>query len=477
MPVTYRGRGRSSERTYLTIMDWTRRIMQLAAVFTIGLYAYILYGLFAGGVAQWNALGHDEHLRILANFQGAVTYLDIVLGILLITACILFYDEEAFGYTLIAGSVFFYFGVPFLFDQAMPGKIAEWTTNHNLAALAIMSQFRLAGIMLAVPGGILLVRDVILRLVDGSRRKREDFNAMQYGGAVKEEAPVGIVPIGMLAKCWQLPFCRDAIRRRCPIYHARSRCWKERVGCMCEENVIRHAMDAIINKEIISTDKPKEEAPFAPEPAGPLQAAPPSGLSVPASGAQKSEAAASGPRAQPDIIGFSIDMPADRRLEEAAPASSAPAAAATATATAQERTEEFAPPAIARAVPPKHVKIPYNRTLSDTVKRERCRNCVIYNEHQRLKYQFLAPIVVLGVPALAYVKIETITGLLNHILQAMDQLMARLSPEANATNAGVMSSITSTSVIAEYLIIGCLVVIATTMVLRGLEYAVFKLKI
>src|SRR5882757_1818330 len=99
----------------------------------------------------------------------------------------------------------------------------------------------------------------MLRLFDGSRRKKEEFTAMEYGGNVREEEPPKGAPIGVFAKCWQMVYCRDAIRKRCPIYHARTKCWKERVGCMCEENVIRHALDAIISKELISTDEPAKK--------------------------------------------------------------------------------------------------------------------------------------------------------------------------------------------------------------------------
>jgi hypothetical protein len=384
--------------------------MQLSALATILLYAYILYGLFWGGFGTWSGLSPAEKTRLLGIVNSVLLYTSIALGVLLLTVSVLHYEEESLGYALVAAAVCLYYGLPFMLEQS--SYIKDWQTSNNQAALAIYRQFQLAGLILAVPGIILTVRDLILRMVDGSKRNREKMSGMQYGGAVKEEAPVGSAPIGMLARCWQMVYCRDAIRVRCPIYHARTKCWKERVGCMCEENVIRHAMDALINKEIISFDKKKDD--------------------------------------EGDPLNIGGDAP-------------------------KEKTETFPKPVV--PISRSKVKIPYNTTISMAAKRERCRNCVIFNEHQRLKYQFLSPWVVLLVPGLAILKFEDISALLNRALHAVDAIMARLSPLPNAGNTGAFGSITSTSIIAEYIIIGCLVIIVTTMALRALEYAVFKMKI
>ncbi len=428
MPVSYRSGGVSSERTYQIFMDWTRRIMQLAALATVILYAYLFYGLFVTA-GQWGTLFPPEQQRIATNISGAVVYLNLALGIFLLTVSILYYDEEPTGYTLVAISVLFYYGLPFLIDQFMGGKLQEWTTTKNVVALSILGQFKIAAIMMAVPGGILLARDIFVRLVDGAQRSSERTSGMQYGGSVKEEEPVGGALIGMFAKCWQLPYCRDAIRKRCPIFHARTRCWRQRVGCMCEENVIRHAMDAIINKQIISFEKPSE----------PVRKPNISDVLIEGLGGVESEE----PEAEPAL----------------------------------ERTEEYSKPIPAPKVDSRHVKIPHNTSISMAAKKERCRNCVIYNEHQRLKYQFFAPVVVLAVPLLAYFKIEIISDKLHTALKAVDSVMARLSLDPNAKNAGIAQSITSSSKFAEYMVIGCMIVIAVTMSIRFLEYCIFKLKI
>lgn len=417
MPVTFSSKRGSSERTYQIAMDWTRRVLQLAAVGAILLYAYLLYGLFMGDIGHWSTLAAADKIRIAGNIDGAINYLNMVLGVLLLTVCILFYDEEATGYVLVAGSVALYYGLPLLIDLLLSGQLKGWEAEHNKAALAIMNQFKILALMLAVPGGILALRDLVLRVVDGSARKRDEFSAMQYGGAVKEEEdkPVGGA-LGVFAKCWQLPFCRPAIRKNCPIYHARTKCWKERVGCMCEENVVRQAMDAIISKEMITTED-------------------------------------------------SFIKKDEEVIEGIATAK-----------TVEEKTAEIhvtkAPPTSKR-----NVKIPHNPNLSNHIKRERCRNCVIYNEHQRKKYQFVAPLFVIAIPLFTYLQIDAITTGLNRVLHGMDSVMSKLSLASGNSTSGVMGNIFAGAGVAQYIVIGCLVVIVTTMSLRFLEFMVFKLKI
>jgi hypothetical protein len=420
LPVTTRASGASSERLVQSLLDWTRKTMQLAVLAVGGLYAYVIYGLTTGAVGQWETVALADRARVISNVEGGLLWLNVSIGILLLTLCILYYDEESLGYSLVAAAVLLYYGVPFLVDTAFPSVVKNWESSKNIGAMAILGQFRVAGLMLAVPGGILLLRDLFLRLVDGNRRKTEEYTAMEYRGSVKEQAAVRPAVIGVLAKCWQLAYCRDAIRVRCPIFHHRTKCWKERVGCMCEENVIRHALDALINKEIISFEKPKEET-----------------------------------------------LDEDGELIAGIPG----------IREGQEPTRELPAKDIPKNVDRRHVKIPHNPNLSMYVKRERCRNCVIYNEHQRLKYQFLAPILVLAVPCVAYWQLDSIGGFLNKMLATLDNMMTRLSLDPNATNKGIVSSITQTSMVAQYMVLGCLIVIVMTMAIRVMEWAIFKLKI
>ena len=64
--------------------------------------------------------------------------------------------------------------------------------------------------------------------------------------------------------------------------------------------------------------------------------------------------------------------------------------------------------------------------LSEAQKAERCRNCIIYNEHQREKYKVYMPIVILGTIALlaalnqpAFLLLKSVIGRADHMIQSL----------------------------------------------------------
>ncbi len=403
----------STAKLEQAFFDWTKKLLQLAVVALVALGGYLIYGLMSGGVGNWSSLDAASQARIAANIQGTIRYFNLALIVLIVTSLVLYYDEESLGYVLIVVALLLYYGVPYFVDSQMSGTVQAWESAGNVPMLALYGEARIAALILIVPGVGLAIYDIVRRILESSRGDRVDLTAMQYGGGTKEIAPAGEAPIGAMAACWQLPFCRESIRVRCPIYHLRKRCWRERVGCMCEEVSIRQSLAHIFDQT------PKTgNLDFATG----LEAAP----------EQVTESAVpTGPK--PDLI----------RIPE---------------------------------IRKDQVRIPYNRSMPIQAKRERCRNCIIYNEHQRHKYQLLAPLVVLGVPALAFWKLEPLLEQLKAFLRTADRVMANLSFEPGARDIGLASA-TSSSDIANFIMIACLVIVATTMVLRWLEYAIFTLKV
>jgi hypothetical protein len=194
---------------------------------------------------------------------------------------------------------------------------------------------------------------------------------LKYGKGIKEERDRQNVFMG---KCWQLPFCRKFVRDRCPIYHSRRTCWRERVGCMCEEEVIRNAME---NKAI-----PK------------------------------------------DVV-----------------------AAAN--------------------------YIPRNTRLTMDQKAERCRQCVIYNEHQKHKYRAALPamlILFIGFYVLFRGILLSVSG---GLITAIDRIVhtASLSGDTTTTGGAMQGTI-----FHELLLI-CLIIIVFAYAMKILEYMIFTMKV
>lgn len=158
-----------------------------------------------------------------------------------ISACWLFWGEEILSVLiLIAGAlgVFAPFWVPMVIQGATP-------PNPE----AILGAMANGGYGIGIVGLIALVVDVIsrvrMRAIQGMKAE-----SLRFGKGHKEEIDTRNVFLG---KCWQLPYCRKFVRERCPIYHTRRTCWKERVGCMCEEQVIKNAMEGkAIPKDMVA---------------------------------------------------------------------------------------------------------------------------------------------------------------------------------------------------------------------------------
>lgn len=171
-----------------------------------------------------------------ANAAGAMANIELFKKILFasaiscgVGATFKFWGEEVLGPLLLIGGGLLYFA-PILLGAP-----------NAMSALATTSAMTLQGpgIILAVFGIFNIGADVLERAKFNARHGAKS-DTLKIGKGVKEEKDTQNI---LLGKCWQLPFCRKFVRDRCPIYHAKTACWKERVGCMCEESVIKNAME------------------------------------------------------------------------------------------------------------------------------------------------------------------------------------------------------------------------------------------
>jgi len=254
------------------------------------------------------------------------------------------------------------FLAPTIGPMAMPSMTNSMTGIPMLSLVALRTSAMGAGIVALMVVIADVVSKVQTRMSQGMKADQ-----LKYGKGIKEESDRKNVFMG---KCWQLPYCRKFVRERCPIYHARRSCWREKVGCMCEEEVIKGAME---NRAI-----PK------------------------------------------DVV------------------------------------------AAARY-------IPQNNKLSMLQKMERCRQCVIYNEHQKHKYRLMLPIVIL-----------VFSGLCALLWQPMLAGLGGLTADAERAfkNVTMGASITGQiPPVLQQVILASVCLILLTYCLKLLEFFVFKLKL
>jgi hypothetical protein len=332
----------------------SRFLMWLGGAMILVGAGFLFFTAFAGGqatgAAETQALGNLDILERV--MQGGLIALAVgstyaFWGEALLPACQLIFAALLFGAP---------FYVPMLTGNQSPAKVP----SHALDAI------HNGGTLFGVFAILVLIADLVMRVRDHAVQGVK-ADQMKYGKGIKFEEKAQSVFLG---KCWQLPYCRKFVRERCPIFHSKRTCWKELVGCMCEEQVIRDAME---NKPI-----PKDA-----------------------------------------ILAAKM--------------------------------------------------IPQNHRLSIPQKQERCKNCVIFNEHQRHKYRAWVPGVV--------VAFLLVYGLLHGPLIAMTNgLIESVTKTAQNLSMQKGGAAQANTTFAE-LLLAAIMTVLFSYSLKAVEFAVFKLKV
>jgi len=120
--------------------------------------------------------------------------------------------------------------------------------------------------------------------------------------------------------------------------------------------------------------------------------------------------------------------------------------------------------------------IPKNSKLTPGQKAERCRQCIIYNEHQKHKYQLALPltgIVLIGIYAALH---NPLKEMVDSMLVSADSAMGKASfQDRDVTNE--VTSLKSGVIPYAEIILVAFFLIAFAYIVRVLEYLVFKVKV
>ncbi len=294
----------------------------------------------------------------ISNVDIGAKVLNVGIPALAVGACYLFWGEDIFAVImlLVAAALFF---APMYF----PSMLGDPNNDAQRSALAAL---QLGGAILGVISVFAILIDIIGKVRDRAKFGAKS-DAMKYGKGIKEEDDKQNV---LLGKCWQLPFCRKFVREKCPIYHARTSCWRHLTGCMCEESVIRSAME----------NKP---------------------------------------------IGKDQLMSASY--------------------------------------------IPVNNKLTTAQKKERCHQCVIYNEHQRHKYKVAMPSVLIGFVLIYFAFHGPLHTLVYGLCKALNQIVQKGS-------LNTATIVDPPGYFVEGLIF-VLLLIGLSYAMKTLEFLIFKLKV
>ncbi len=385
-----------------------------AAFVAAGLGAlYLLFALFSGNLAQLGGLPAADRARLMGVVALAGNALAGGLAIGAICALVVTWGEESTGYILLGGAAVLGLGVPFVYTLTGGQGAGNGATSvHVNMALA---RFIHAAYVPGAIGAGLAAFDIVKRLVSGVKPKTLEKEKLTYGG----EARAGIPKrTSLLAKCWEGPYCREFIRATCPIFLARKACWREKRGCYCEEDIVSAAASKVqgVQLEMVPTQRPLTPSSAAASAAPVIRA---DQITVISGGG-----AAHVPMENVGGVGGNSGT-SFRRVQ-----------------------------------------------LTHRQKIERCKNCVIYNEHEREKYKIMMPAAVLATLVLCFVFASPLRHLVGSSFGLMDSVLSKISfsgtPQKNFGNV---------SETAEWVLVGAIGLMLVSKALQLVEWVCFKAKI
>jgi hypothetical protein len=192
---------------------------------------YLLYGIFGAQIGQATVPASTAEAARLAqateNVRIASTVLSWSLVAIVASMLILMADDKVVGPAVaVVGFVMHFGAVPLL------SSIGKTQAVGYMIVAA-----RGAGLILTVLGLMKYAVDMARWLMDLPNRMQQGANV-----GVADRAEVAQQRAAqnatMFSPCWQLPFCREVIRKQCPAYLAKKRCWKFGRGCYCDEEMI-----------------------------------------------------------------------------------------------------------------------------------------------------------------------------------------------------------------------------------------------
>jgi hypothetical protein len=181
--------------------------------------AYLTYAIVSGQLenAAPGAVG-------VLHFFGQVLFASGFVATLAVTLVTL---EEVY-WSIIAGAV----GVALLLG--VPGLVANYAPRGGQAAEVVAWWGTFTGKAMILVVVCRVIYEIYLQMTEGSQRRRagEEEAKKARRKAVKPPRE------NVFAKCWDMPFCHDAVRELCPAFKAHKTCWKFGRGCNCDPDLV-----------------------------------------------------------------------------------------------------------------------------------------------------------------------------------------------------------------------------------------------
>lgn len=213
---------------------------KLGALTFVVVLGYLIYGLVSkNGLGGMSTLPQQDRDRVVANVAFSCRILGVSGTILAISTAVRFYVEESLGYMMSLLGVLLYFGAPWAFSILF----SQASLMANPAIGMIVNELRLLGVVAFLPGLILIILDIVNRIGQSFADRQRKDTSFLVGKDAERIIEEKFKP-RIYARCWQMPYCRDFVRKVCPAYQGRKSCWRLRSGCYCDEKTMLRALGA-----------------------------------------------------------------------------------------------------------------------------------------------------------------------------------------------------------------------------------------
>ncbi|MBC7288065.1 MAG: hypothetical protein H5T86_08510, partial [Armatimonadetes bacterium] len=208
---------RTADPTEL-LLAWSTIVLRVCVVAVIIAYGYYAWAVIGGYLSK------PVDARIMNNLRIMGTAL--IASSLVGTVSLLIVTFEEVAWAVLAGLI----GAGMLFGT--PVLIASYVRGGQTPSVVLVGQYTAwAGETIIALSMLRVLYEVFLYMRLGSRRPREEGEGEKFRKR-------GSVTAKIWARCWDMPYCHEAVRENCPAYKAHRTCWKFGYGCMCNPKLI-----------------------------------------------------------------------------------------------------------------------------------------------------------------------------------------------------------------------------------------------
>lgn len=219
----------------MPLAHWVLRASFLVLVLAL---AYIAYGLLRGAVPALNdpRISSQDKAQILQTVHLAGAVCMVAAIVLSLSILVIHFEDKETTIYVGALAAFFYFGLPFVMGYLISRAASSPSGDVRKLADDLRLTFGHTGLTVLA---VFVIKGFANLIQSAREMPGESAKHATVGVAATVERPgARLRRPTVFSPCWELPYCRENVKKICPAFVARKRCWKFGRGCYCDEEMI-----------------------------------------------------------------------------------------------------------------------------------------------------------------------------------------------------------------------------------------------